>query len=642
MTNTPYKRAAMAGAALELVPPLIRKSLLNERSFREGYGFKTEAMIAFGSGGVSVHRSKLFNAVRTVLAGGTPAELTDAEDWTWNLTNDAREDELPKLVLSSDQQRLILPDFSVLSEDASTRIRSLGEAASDVNLPLIAQDKWRSILKERALEDDEVDTFHRDIRDTPIHVERTIRSEITAGESSVSSLVPNSRQYFERLVGTYDGSGSIRDYAVGTGREVFKQLTEWRPYEGFLFSLLLSSHSALTAEIKVDHLDQENLEKAFDYLEKHGDMLSRLGAFEVGLRVLPDRPEVKPFLMRLVHRIRDDDVEGNASEFKLFSALFVLVDGELARTRLMAREPPFYRRLASLAQAALIHRQLVQCGIDYQRFSDWAVSNRGEHYYMQSLADMRAEPRWNPDLAAAPQMQADFFGRIMIAGNKFEATLGEGELHDTILGDGEQSLIKLCEFPRPYFPGPLEGAENSPNALPDDLARIIEEKLDTEQVEASSFITLVNSAMIFRITSGHAELAAKALRLGNYTLANLEDKSQLVGILNGLATVGSASRNPALADELRILVRRYRRDSQYSFTIAEAMRMCLVASAAREDLMEWRGFAGECLTELAFGDLEGNEGGVLHSHLLALLHSVPELWVSCARAEAALQAWCFR
>jgi hypothetical protein len=89
-------------------------------------------------------------------------------------------------------------------------------------------------------------------------------------------------------------------------------------------------------------------------------------------------------------------------------------------------------------------------------------------------------------------------------------------------------------------------------------------------------------------------------------------------------------------------VRRYRRDSQYGFTIEEAMRMCLVASAAREDLMEWRGFAGEWLTELAFGDLEGNEGGVLHSHILALLHSVPELWVSCARADAALQAWCFR
>jgi hypothetical protein len=640
VTNTPDERAAMASAALRLVPPFIRESLLNEKSFREEYGFKIEATITLGSSAVSVQRSEIFSVIRTVLAGKGPGELIDAEDRTWNLVNDALEGELPNLVLSFDQQRLVLPDFSVLSEDVCTRIRSLEVSSLEVNLPISAQDKWRSILEERALEDDEVDTFHSDIRDTPAHVERTIRSKITAGKSSVSSLVPNSRQYYERLVGAYDGSGSIRDYAVGTGYEVFRQLTESRPYEGFLFSLLLSSHSAMTAEINVDRLDQKDLENAFEFLENHGDMLSRLGAIEVGLRILPNRPEVDPYLLQLVHLIRDDDVEGETSEFKMFSALFVLVDGELARTRLLAEEPPFYRRLASLAQAALIHRQLVHCGVDYQRFSDWAVCNRVENYYIQTLADMRVEPRWDPDLVAAPQMQADFFGRIMIAGNNYQANLDEGDLRDTILGDGEQSLIKLCDFPRPYFPGPLEGADDSLNALPDNLARFIEEQLDSDEVEAASFITLVNSARIFRITSGHAELAAKALRLGNYTLANLDDKSQLVGILNGLALVAAVSRNPALADELRILVRHYRRDSQYSFTTEEAMKMCLVASAARENLMEWRGFAGEWLTELAFGNLEGNEGEVFHSHLLALLHSVPDLWVSCARADAALQAWC--
>jgi len=632
----------MAGVALELVPPIIRKSLLNDQSFGDEYGFETEFLITFGTSGVSVQRSEFFDAVRTVLAGEDPDELTDTEDRTWNLTNDAREGELPNLGLSSSQQRMVLLDFSVLSGDPSTRIRFFEESASDVNLPLSAQEEWRSILEERALKNDEVATFFSDIWDTPVHVERTIRSEFTAGESSVSSLVPNSRRYFERLVGAYDGSVSMQDYAAGTCRDFFGQLTEWRPYEGFLFSLLLSSHSALTAEINADHPDQEDLEKAFDFLKNHGDMLSRLGAIEVGLRILPDRPEVKPALLQLVHLIRDDDVEGEASEFKLFSALFVLVDGELARTRLLAKEPPFYRRLASLAQAALIHRQIVQCGINYQRFSEWAVSIRYEHYYMQTLADMRAEPRWNPNLAVAPQMQADYFGRIMIAGTNFQANLGEGELRDTILGDGERSLIKLCELPRPYLPGPLEGAEDSPNALPDDLARIIEEQLDSDEVEAASFIALVNSAMIFRITSGHAQLAAKALKLGNHTLANLENQSQLVGILNGLATVAVVSRNPALADELRILVRRYQRDPEYGFAIEEAMRICLVASAGREDLMEWRQFAGEWLTELAFGELEGNEGKVLHSHLLALLHSVPELWVSCARADAALQAWRFR
>jgi hypothetical protein len=110
------------------------------------------------------------------------------------------------------------------------------------------------MISERPLEDGEVDEFYSDFRDTPIYVARLIRSEIAAGQVSVSSLVPSSRRYFERLVGAYDGSASIRDYAAGTGRHFFQQLSAWRPDEGFLFSLFLSSHAAMTAEIGSEHL----------------------------------------------------------------------------------------------------------------------------------------------------------------------------------------------------------------------------------------------------------------------------------------------------------------------------------------------------------------------------------------------------
>ncbi len=640
--ETSLKKAVLAKAGLDQVPPLIRMSLLGDQSFREEFGLTMTSVISLGGSGPSFQRSDLFDAVRSVLAKEDTAKVNDAEGGVWSLKNEEDVNELPKLVLSSLEQRLVLPDLAGLSEDASVRIRSLEEAAADVNLPLISQEKWRNILAERAFEDDEVDTFISDLRDTPVYLERSIRAEMSAGKSSVSSLVPNSRRYFERLVGVYDGSVSIKDYATGPGRKLFEQLAAWRPYEGFLFSLQLSSHWALTTEVTVDLLEEKKLVQAFDFVGKHCDMLSCLGAFEVGLRILPDRPEVEPFLLRLVHRIKDDDVEGKTSEFKLFSSLFILVDGELARTRLLAGEPPFYRRLASLAQAALIHRQVVQCGVDYDHFSKWAFNNRFEHFYMESFADMRIEPRWNPDLADPLHIKANYIGRIMIAGHFFEKNLGAGTLLDTILVNGPKSLSALYKFPYPFFPGPLEGAEASPNSLPDDFARIIEEQLDTNEVEASSFIALVNSAMFFKISSGHAETAANILKLGNYKLANLEGKSQLVSILSGLATVAAVSRNPALADELRILVLRYRRDAQYGLSTEEVMRICLAGSAARNNLIEWRDFVGDWLTELAFGKLDGKEGDILHSYLSSLLHSVPELWFSCARADAALQAWRFR
>ncbi len=638
MTNSPYVKSALAQAALELAPPLIRKSLLEESEFREEYGFRADAVLAFGDYGFSIQRSELYDAIRKILSGVSEKEVTDTDGQEWNLRNESEKGELPTLAISRDKQRLILPDFAALSPNGTTRLRSLDEAASDVNLPTSAIDVWRNVLSERALEDDEVDEYHSDFRDTPVHIERTIRSEIANGQSSVSSLVPNSQRFFERLVGAYDGSTSIRDYAAGRGKQFFEQLSAWRPYDGFLFSLFLSSHSALTAEIEVEHLGSEDLIRALGFLEKRGDKISQMGAIEIGLRILKERPEIEQVLIRLIGQIRYDDVDGSASGFKLLSALFVLVDGELSRLRLFVAEPPFYRRLAALAQAALIHRQLVNLGVEIDPFCEWAFNNRGEQYYMQSLADMRLEPCWNPELATQSQIKADFFGRIMIAAKNYERNINGGELHDLVLGTEPGSLHSLSEFPRPYFPGPLEGAENSPNILPAGLSEAIETQVGAEEVGPSSFVALVNSALIYRVHADQAELAAKALKLGSYRIANVEDKSQLLALLNGLATVAAVARSRALADELRILVRRYRRDAQYALSIEEAMRISLVAAASRADLNDWREFSGEWLTELAFGELEGDDGEVLYSYLQCLCHAVPELWVSCGRADAALMA----
>jgi hypothetical protein len=48
--------------------------------------------------------------------------------------------------------------------------------------------------------------------------------------------------------------------------------------------------------------------------------------------------------------------------------------------------------LVSLSQAALIHRQMLDSGLEFDGFWEWAVNNRGGQYYVQSLADMRLEP----------------------------------------------------------------------------------------------------------------------------------------------------------------------------------------------------------------------------------------------------------
>jgi len=336
MSNTPAIRAALAKAALQFVPPLIRMTLFEDPGFRALYGANTDIIYTFRDAGLSIKRSELFDAVRKILAGTSEANILDTEGREWTLRKETVNDHLSRLVISANERRLVLPDFSGLASDSAIRLRFLDEAASEVNLPSSAQAEWRTILSERPLEDDEIDKFYGDFHNTPIDIARSIYSETKTGRSNISTLVPSSRKYYDKLIGAYDGSPDIKQYARGTGRQLFEQLSAWRRYEGFLFSLFLSSHSALTDEIDVEHLGSEDLVRAFEFLEKYGDPISQLGGIEIGLRILPDRPELETFIIRLVEQIRDDNIDSSDRGLKLLSALFILVDGELSRIRLMA------------------------------------------------------------------------------------------------------------------------------------------------------------------------------------------------------------------------------------------------------------------------------------------------------------------
>lgn len=641
MNKDAYRRAALHRAAWGIVPPLIRETLSEDSQFRNEHDIISDAVITFDLSSISLRRSELYSAVRKCLSGIEKVVVSDTHDKKWGLKNIGKEGELPKLEMHSDTQRLILPDFIGLSPDVSIRLRYLDEMISNVNLPSDTQAEWRSVLLERALEDEEMDSFYRECRNTPVEKAKSIRGKITEGNISITvpSLVPASRRYYERLIGVICGSASINEYAISGAKNLFERLSSWRPYDGFLFSLLLSSHSAITAEISVDQLESKDIVCAFESVEIHGDVISQLGAIEVGLRVLEERPEIESVLIRLIKKLRDDDANAQNSGYNLISALFILVDGEFSRTRLFTKEPPFYRRLAALSQAALIYRQIINSNVASDQLCEWALSNFGGKFYIQSLADMRIEPCWSPDFASASQIKADFLGRIVIAAGRCEKNIKQGELYDLLFGTNPDSIPSLCEFPSSYYPGPLEGIEDTPKILPVEIAKMIETQLCSEEVTAKSFIALVNSAMIFRVGTDQAELAAKTLKLGSYRLTKIESRSQLLAILQGLATVAAITRSHALADELRILTRIYRRDPQYALSTEEIMMVCLVAAASHKDPKEWGTFIGDWLTELAFSDLEGNDGEVLHSPLQWLCHVAPDLWVFCGRAEAALVAY---
>lgn len=634
-----YSKSILIQVAFEYMPPLIRESLYEDSDFRKEYDITMDSDISFGDPEYSFRHSNLLASVQNVLSGVSEKKIIAINGKKWRLKNLSDKAELPSLTLSRGRQKIRLPSFSEFSPNKSIRLRSLEKNASENNLPSSALTSWHSVLEQRPLEKYEFEAFQSDIFDTPIAMADSLRSQFSGEGSTISSLVPPSRRYFERLVGVYDGSMSIRDYASGTGKKLLDELSKWRAYDGFLYSLLLSSHSSMTDELDVDQLNSNDLVRAFNFLDKHGDRISQLGAIEVGLRILPTRPELEQVLIRLIKQIRDDDVDGQASGFKLLSALFFLVDGELSRTRLLAETPPFYRRLASLSHAALIHRQLVNSVIDINQFSEQASIKRISGYYLQSLVDMRLEPCWELSLSTAEQIKAAFVGRIMNAAWNFEQNISGSQIYDLVLGNKPISLKSGYDSFQPFLPGPLEGTEGAQPAAPEEVVKIIETQLSEEKVAPMSFIALVNSALIHRIGTEQAKLAADMLKLAKYRLQDIENRPQLIATLHGLAKVAAVARSEVLATDLRTLVRKYRYDAGFALTIDEVINICLISAASRPDLNSWAEFIGEWMTELAFGDLKDDEGQTFYSYLDHLCHIAPILWISCGRAHAAIMAF---
>ena len=617
------------------VPPLMREALLYEQAFRREY--KLEHSISFENPTVSFQAFCLFRAVQNVLSETSTEEVTDTDGRKWKLKNLSKEGHLPNLIFSRGDARLsISSDFVALSPDKKTRLRLLEEYSAEFDLPTRDRNAWRKILEKRSLEYNELEEFDKDFIDTPTHFARSISDKVLGRESEMSSFVPSSTRYFERLVGKYDGSDTVRDYSVGSGKTFLRELSERRPYEGFLASLLLSSHPDLTAEIPVDGLNEDDFIRACGFLEKQGDRLSQLGAIEVGLRVLSSMPGIEPSLVGLIKRVRDDGTEGNASDFKSFSALFLLVDGELSRTRLFSSGPPFYRRLAALSQAALIHRRLAGSSIDVDRSYDDAVATRGLIHLLQSLVDMRTEPLWSQGSWEGHQVRENFLGRIVGAAMKCRQSIKNGELFDLVLG-AERGSIRLAHPFAQYSLSPLDGTEDRLQGMPVKISEAINDQLGADEPCPRSFTALVNSARFFRIGTDQVEMATKVLRRGGHRLANVENKLQLFEILSGLATVSAVTRNRALADELRIVARGCRNDDLHGFSTREEAMVCLMAAASRADLTGWAEFVGDWMAELAF-EAKKNEAKPLLSQLLCLCHIVPDLWISCGRACAALKA----
>ncbi|EBX4816686.1 hypothetical protein DRY87_23960, partial [Salmonella enterica subsp. enterica serovar Newport] len=410
-------RAVVGSLVDELYPPVIRDALLSDKVFRDRFGFQVDVQMMFEGTGIKVSRAALFSAIREAV-NRNPGPLTIQDAGGLNWTVEVSDPLSATIRLKQANRSLSLPAFWMLIDDPELRLSNLDRTASELNLPGEMVRNWKQRLTLKPLSDEEVDGLFTDLKHLPLHVMSRISAEIVDGASSFESLAPRSSTYFTRLAGQVDQASSLETFVKIHARKHFQQLIEWNPQQGLGLALLLSWHSSIAAAIEVGNISDGDLEGAFEEVCEKGDVVSQVGAIELGLSVLDRRPALATPVEQMIRQLRDDDPESLKSRFRLLSALGVLVEGEISRTGVLRGNPPFWRRLAAFAQASLVERCMRSVPVDIGRFSDLANSGRGELFYLQNLCDLRLEPKWLPDFIAPDQLKAEFLGRIANAAKR--------------------------------------------------------------------------------------------------------------------------------------------------------------------------------------------------------------------------------
>lgn len=636
--DTTETNAAAVSKLLDLTPPLVQDDLLADRTFRDTYGLSSAVMLSFAGGKMSVSRSDLYNAIRTVLAGRTGVKVPDTKKQKWDLLLEPSQGRVATLVLTRDGRRIVLAQYRLLSPAPSSRIHVLNEIIEDVRLP--THEKWIQLASNRAFTDNEMDEFDDDVRDTPACVARLVRQEAAHGQVSVAAMVPTRARYYARLVGRYNGSSTISDHWNECGADLLRNLCTWRPPDGVVEALKLSCSKIALRLIDIDSLDDNVIPRLFSDLDEHGDRLSQTGAVELGLRVLPEFPQIERHILSIARQIRDDDDDRSESDYGLIVGLFRVIDGELSRRRTLAFSRPYYRRLAALVQSTVVVREVRSGRIDRSRFVKWLSELPNTWYLLQNHVDMRIEPRWSPFVFDARGLKSACVGRILTAVDEFGENVQSDNLHSVLLEGGDGSVLELFKSDvtcLTTFPGPLSAGTDSFGPMPDELRNVLDQRVGAGESDRESMILFAHCATMFGLGRDQAGQVAESLKSNGHRISGIADRSQMVDVVMRLAVAAAVCRSEALADQVRILVRRHRGHKALFLSMFESIMVCLSSGASRAGLHEWAEYVGDWLTELAFLDLKDGEAVALGSALRCLMEMVPELWRTCARADAALQ-----
>ncbi|MDH5413794.1 MAG: hypothetical protein OEW87_06630 [Flavobacteriaceae bacterium] len=607
-------RAYIASHVINLFPRLVRAELLSDSKLSEELGLQTDATVSFDDKDVSFSRRSLFKAIRSAFENvKEDICLEDSNSNIWSLRNHLSEH--PTFSLTKGDEQILNNSFWPLVGDLDRRLRIFETKAKDRSFSKEDLERWQQILSAPMTSDDDVSDLLIDLDRSPSHIEALLRQEFQGSSNKISTLVPDNIRYYERLVGKFCGSKNIEEYCSGELKQYFDTRIESGMTEN---DLLLCMHKSISAVVSNSLVDETQYYTMASQAIETCHPILLISCLEIG--ILKFTGSSVELLKKLFECISSSKT---AENMRIFCSMAVFVDGELARLQIFKGMPPFYRRLASFAQSALIVKVGLEEGVVFDKVEQWAAQQRGLYFICQNFIDLMEEPRWLPIYLTAEQFINELYGRVNIACQEAETCEVVEYLQKGLLSGSRLNM-------QSFLPGPLEG-NSTPADVPDEISSMLGKHINGE-ASLESYRVLINSAPFWKIDDKYLDRAVSLLESAQHKLATVNDKDSVFQVLNGLAQVSCMTRSRKLASSVTTLSRLYRDYIDVDSEPENYLLLGVVAGAAFEDKDGWAEFIGQWCTELSYLPL--SDGAILSicEMLERLCILEPYLYHTCSKA----------
>ena len=300
----------------------------------------------------------------------------------------------------------VLPELSLLDPSAEVRRSGAGLLAQRALPCWPSSEKWANVVADRPLHDSEIGLVLDDLQSVADPVIDGIGALFGYGQFKVSDVVPDTKAYYESLLGPMPTASGVAQY-VETNlnphlRGVFDKDANWglRCVQAACVSELIDPVRA-ASDVSDDFL--------FSAIQTVGGGVTPFAILTTyklaSSRALRDdrfSSFANDALAAIIEKTSIIDVEPGADA--LFSALVRLTLCVVGQAEELASAPPFWRRLAAFTHAAFLVETIDFSGADVGALARWCEGRRTVETSAVEILDHLVEPGWRADAQSASDL----------------------------------------------------------------------------------------------------------------------------------------------------------------------------------------------------------------------------------------------